>query len=71
MCINGVFGQRMKDVAERAGAEVFSVERPWGEVLTADEVTSVLEEQGPFKVVGIVHAETSTGAAQSDPSAMA
>jgi alanine-glyoxylate transaminase/serine-glyoxylate transaminase/serine-pyruvate transaminase len=64
VCINGVFGQRMKDVAERAGAEVTAIERPWGEVFTADEVAVALQEQGPFKVVGIVHAETSTGAAQ-------
>jgi len=67
VCINGVFGQRMKDVAERAGANVVSIERPWGEVFTADEVTSALRKQGPFKVVGIVHAETSTGAAQPIP----
>ena len=28
VCINGVFGARMKDVAERAGAQVTSIERP-------------------------------------------
>jgi alanine-glyoxylate transaminase/serine-glyoxylate transaminase/serine-pyruvate transaminase len=64
VCINGVFGQRMRDVAERAGAEVTAVERPWGEVFTADEISSAIRDSGPFKVVGIVQAETSTGAAQ-------
>lgn len=67
VCVNGVFGQRMKDVAQRAGADVASIERPWGEVFTADEVRSALREQGPCKVVGIVQAETSTGAAQPIP----
>ncbi len=64
VCVNGVFGQRMSDVAGRAGAEVVTSERPWGEVFTPDEVVEVMRARGPFKVVGIVHAETSTGAAQ-------
>ncbi len=64
LCINGVFGQRMKDVAERTSAQVTAIERPWGQVFTADEVAAALRDKGPFKVVGIVHAETSTGAAQ-------
>ena len=32
VCVNGVFGQRMTDVAQRAGAAVTTIERPWGEV---------------------------------------
>jgi alanine-glyoxylate transaminase/serine-glyoxylate transaminase/serine-pyruvate transaminase len=67
VCVNGVFGQRMTDVAARAGAEVVTIERPWGEVFAADEVEAAIREKGPFKVVGIVHAETSTGAAQPIP----
>ena len=34
VCVNGVFGGRMADVAERAGAKVTKIERPWGEVFT-------------------------------------
>src|ERR1700733_14510693 len=34
VCINGVFGARMADVAQRAGANVTKVERPWGEVFS-------------------------------------
>ena len=64
VCIAGVFGQRMKDVAERTGAQVTAIEVPWGQVFTADQVAAALKAHGPFKVVGIVHAETSTGAAQ-------
>jgi alanine-glyoxylate transaminase/serine-glyoxylate transaminase/serine-pyruvate transaminase len=64
VCVAGVFGQRMKDVAERAGAKVTAIEAPWGQVFTADQVREAIRRHGPFKVVGIVHAETSTGAAQ-------
>jgi alanine-glyoxylate transaminase/serine-glyoxylate transaminase/serine-pyruvate transaminase len=63
VCINGVFGARMKDVAERAGAEVATIERPYGEVFDPDEVKAAVTRMRP-KVVGIVHAETSTGAWQ-------
>ena len=62
-CINGVFGGRMADVAERCGAEVTRLERPFGEVLTAEEIEAAVREVSP-KVLGIVHAETSTGALQ-------
>jgi alanine-glyoxylate transaminase/serine-glyoxylate transaminase/serine-pyruvate transaminase len=64
VCVAGVFGARMKDVAERAGARVTAIEVPWGQVFTADQVRDAMGREGPFKVVGIVHAETSTGAAQ-------
>ena len=62
-CKNGVFGGRMADVAERAGAEVTLLERPFGEVFTAEELAKAVDQVKP-KVVGIVHAETSTGACQ-------
>ncbi len=61
--VNGVFGGRMVDVAERAGANVTKVERPWGEVFSTDDLKSALAKAKP-KVVGIVMAETSTGAWQ-------
>ncbi len=67
VCIAGVFGMRMKDVAERAGAQVTAVEVPWGRVIAPEQVEEAIREHGPFKVVGIVHAETSTGAAQPIP----
>jgi len=61
--VNGVFGGRMAEVAERLGAEVTRIERPFGEVFTPEEVRAAVEKARP-KVVGIVHAETSTGAWQ-------
>ena len=62
--VNGVFGGRMKDVFERAGADVLAIERPFGEVFSAEEVATAVQQHSP-KVVGMVHAETSTGALQS------
>lgn len=61
--VNGVFGGRMVDVATRAGAVVTKIERPWGEVFSPEEVKAAVEKVKP-KVVGIVMAETSTGAWQ-------
>lgn len=63
VCVNGVFGGRMKDVAERAGANVLVIERPFGEVFSSDEIAAAVRQHQP-KVLGIVHAETSTGARQ-------
>jgi alanine-glyoxylate transaminase/serine-glyoxylate transaminase/serine-pyruvate transaminase len=63
VCVNGVFGQRMADVAQRAGATVTCLERSWGEVFEMDPIREVLKKVRP-KVLGIVHAETSTGAWQ-------
>lgn len=63
VCQNGIFGGRMADVAARTGAKVTKLERPFGEVFTAEEIAAAMDQHKP-KVVGIVHAETSTGALQ-------
>jgi alanine-glyoxylate transaminase/serine-glyoxylate transaminase/serine-pyruvate transaminase len=63
ICINGYFGLRLVDMAQRYGAEIRTIDRPWGEVFTADEVQEALAQKGA-KIVAIVHAETSTGALQ-------
>lgn len=62
VCVNGVFGGRMVDVAERAGAKVTKLEKPWGEVFSPADLQAALAAKP--KVVGIVLAETSTGAWQ-------
>jgi alanine-glyoxylate transaminase/serine-glyoxylate transaminase/serine-pyruvate transaminase len=64
VCAAGFFGNRMKEVAERAGAQLTTIEIPWGHVFGVEHVEQTLLDHGPFKMVGIVHAETSTGAAQ-------
>jgi alanine-glyoxylate transaminase/serine-glyoxylate transaminase/serine-pyruvate transaminase len=59
--VNGVFGTRMVDVAERCGARVIKVEAPWGRIIEPQQIADALKTCRP-KLVGIVHAETSTGA---------
>jgi len=58
--INGVFGTRMADVAERCGAVVTRVEAEWGRIIEPEQIADALENKSP-KLVAIVHAETSTG----------
>lgn len=62
--VNGVFGTRMTDVAERCGAKVTTVEAPWGRIIEPDDVRKALQKVAKPKLVGIIHAETSTGAWQ-------
>lgn len=64
ICKNGVFGTRMADVALRCGANVEIVESPWGRIIEPDDVKKKISALGKVKVVGIVHAETSTGVHQ-------
>lgn len=64
VCVAGVFGGRMRDVAERCGAKVHAVEAAWGETIDPAAVAVALAAHPGTKVVGIVHAETSTGAHQ-------
>lgn len=61
--VNGVFGGRMTDVAGRCGAEVHTVEAPWGQTIDQDRMIDSIRKLKP-KVVAIVHAETSTGVHQ-------
>src|SRR5437868_8341471 len=56
--VNGLFGERMCDVASRCGAEVVRVEAAWGTALDPEQV--VAAHPSP-KVIAVVHAETSTG----------
>lgn len=64
ICVAGVFGGRMAEVARRAGATVDVVEVPWGEIIAPEQVESALKRHPNTRIVGIVHAETSTGADQ-------
>ncbi len=62
---NGYFGARMDSMARRAGGEVVHVHAPWGEPLDPADVRAAFEEHRP-RVFGFVHAETSTGALQTE-----
>ena len=65
--VNGVFGTRMAEVAERAGAVVRRVEAPWGKVIRPEQIEAALKNASQPKLVAVVHAETSTGAWQPLP----
>ena len=63
VCITGYFGQRLAELARRAGADVRVVEAAPGEIVDPAEVDRLLEEK-PAKLVAFVHLETTTGACQ-------
>lgn len=62
ICQNGVFGGRMKEVAERCGADAIMVEDDWGKPVDPQKVEDALKANPDTKLVAFVHAETSTGA---------
>jgi alanine-glyoxylate transaminase/serine-glyoxylate transaminase/serine-pyruvate transaminase len=64
--VMGYFGQRLAEMARRAGADVRTVEVPPGEVVDPSEVAKLLAQR-PAKLVAFVHAETTTGACQPIP----
>jgi alanine-glyoxylate transaminase/serine-glyoxylate transaminase/serine-pyruvate transaminase len=65
VCINGVFGMRMKENITRLGGEAIVVEDDWGHAVSTDKVEQALKDNPEAKILAFVHAETSTGA-QSD-----
>lgn len=64
---NGYFGVRLADIATRCRAEVISIELEWGKPVTPNIVEHHLNSHSDVDVVGIVHAETSTGALSPIP----
>jgi len=56
--VNGVFGERMCEVAGRLGADVIRVDAPWGETIDPERLLSAHPSPS---VIAVVHAETSTG----------
>lgn len=62
VCINGVFGGRMKDIIERCGATPLEVTAPWGSAIDPAELEEKLSKNKGVRLVAFVHAETSTGA---------
>ncbi|MEL7536399.1 MAG: alanine--glyoxylate aminotransferase family protein [Pseudomonadota bacterium] len=61
ICINGVFGGRMRDIAQRAGADVVAVENDWGTPVDPEAVDAALRAHPDAVLLAFVHAETSTG----------
>ncbi|KZX85646.1 alanine--glyoxylate aminotransferase, partial [Oleiphilus sp. HI0009] len=61
VCINGVFGGRMTEVAKRAGAKVTTLEFDWGTEVDPAKVEEALAADDSISMLAFVHAETSTG----------
>ncbi len=63
VCSAGFFGERLRQIADRAGGHVQMVEAPLGKAVTPDQLRQAIEKRRP-KVVALAHVETSTGLAQ-------
>ena len=62
VCINGVFGGRMKSIVERCGAEAIVLNMPWGSTVDPQLFDDTLKKNKGISLCSFVHAETSTGA---------
>lgn len=69
VCVNGVFGGRMRENVLRAGGVPIVVEDDFGRPVSVDKVETALRTHSDVKALGFVHAETSTGA-RSDAQAL-
>ncbi|MFN7899154.1 MAG: pyridoxal-phosphate-dependent aminotransferase family protein [Synechococcaceae cyanobacterium] len=63
IAIKGYFGHRLADMAGRYGADVITIERPWGEAFALADIEQALASHRPA-LLAMVHAETSTGVCQ-------
>lgn len=59
---HGYFGDRMVEIANRCGAKTTVVQGEWGRATDPSVIAAAAKK--PFKVLGLVHAETSTGVCQ-------
>lgn len=58
--INGKFGERWADMAERFGAIVTRIQVPWGESVQIAQLQSELKKTGDYKALLVQAVETST-----------
>ena len=59
--VAGFFGGRMAEICRRLGAQVTEVHAEWGRILEPEQFADALKPMKSVKLVGCVHAETSTG----------
>jgi alanine-glyoxylate transaminase/serine-glyoxylate transaminase/serine-pyruvate transaminase len=60
VAVNGVFSERMYEIATRASSKVIKVEAPYGKPVDAEEVRRAGKGK-KIKMIGFAHGETSTG----------
>lgn len=63
VCVNGFFGDRIRQMAQRQGAEITVIEEEWGKPIDPQRVEAELKQRS-YKLLAMVHAETSTGVLQ-------
>jgi alanine-glyoxylate transaminase/serine-glyoxylate transaminase/serine-pyruvate transaminase len=63
VAVMGFFGERLTEIAARYGAQVDRLECPWGRAFEPAEIAAALEKKR-YKLLALVHAETSTGVIQ-------
>ena len=61
--INGYFGNRLADMADRYQADVKTIKEDWGKAFTLEQIEEALIQFRP-SILALVHAETSTGVCQ-------
>ena len=59
--VNGVYGERLRETARRAGIETVSVEGPWTEPIDVALVLAALAAEPNLDALAVVHHETTTG----------
>ena len=63
VCVHGYFGDRVRLMAERQEADVTVIEGEWGKPTDPHKVAEAFKAK-EYKVITLVHAETSTGVLQ-------
>jgi alanine-glyoxylate transaminase/serine-glyoxylate transaminase/serine-pyruvate transaminase len=63
VCVHGYFGDRLRQMVERQGAQITLIEEEWGKPTDPQKVEAALKADA-YKVITLVHAETSTGVLQ-------
>ncbi len=57
----GKFSQRWIDYSKQLGLNVIEINKPWGETVSPEEISSIVKEHPYSKGIVLTHCETSTG----------
>ncbi len=63
-CVHGYFGDRMRQILERANVRLEVLSSPWGQPTDLERLTDLLRRHPDTDLVTVVHGETSTGVVQ-------
>ena len=61
VCANGAYGQRMAQIAQKAGLQTVVYQEPYDQIPRAEKVAEILSEDPSITHVGIIHSETTSG----------